>query len=88
MNKELFIGTRFEGDGRKTLRHTADQANMCPIPVNRAVARDMIARFLDLGWSNHSMRGSTVWVITEYCEAKEIAIEIERPYGSYFIRRV
>jgi hypothetical protein len=88
VDKELFVGTRFEGDGRKTLRHITDQAGMCPIPVKRAIARGMIARFLDLGWSNHSAQGGTVWVIKEYCDAKEINIEIERPYGSYFIRRV
>lgn len=86
-------GTRFFGDGRQTL--TADPevfasepalANTFPSTIQRARASALIDAYLKHGFSNHSGRGSTLWVLVEFCKAKDLPYNINgTPAEGYYI---
>ncbi len=76
---ERFVGTRFAGDGRTTLK---PQPGLLPkgthlpasMDVRRASARRLIEAFLRDGQSVHFWPSRTAWVLLEYATAKSLEV--------------
>jgi hypothetical protein len=78
MNDDLmYVGTMFDGDGRKRLVPINAPAMSLPTVIQRGNARRLIDSFLACGASTHSARGATMWVITEFCKNKGMRYRIE-----------
>jgi hypothetical protein len=56
--------------------------------VTRAQARLMCQNFDASGYSNHSGRGTTLWVILEHCAEADIAYNLRAlPGVGYYVER-
>ena len=66
---------RFEGRDDDLVEPTAQFPGTRPAPVTRAQARLLCQNFDASGHSNHSGKGSTLWVILEHCA------EVDIPYN-------
>lgn len=84
----LHTSKRFEGSDDETLAPSSAFAGTHPAPVRRAQARLMCQNFDACGHSNHSGRGSTLWVILEHCAAADIAYNLRAlPGVGYYVER-
>ncbi len=79
---------RFDGPDDERLEPTSAYPGTQPAPVSRAQARLMCQNFDASGHSNHSGRGSTLWVILEHCAEADIAYNLRAMPGvGYYIER-
>jgi hypothetical protein len=86
-----FTGTRFDGDGRRTLApyEAFKVADTVPMPMRRGSARVIIEAFETSGCTVHSPRGSTVWVVVEWCRSKGIYYQVESSkHNGFYIKRL
>lgn len=82
--------SKFEGDGRFTIEASLPvPAGTQPMRITRAAARRMINDFLKTGVINHSARGSTAWVIVEYCVMNQIphTVHTHSEFGGFQITK-
>lgn len=79
---------RFDGPDDGRLEPSSAYPGTHPAPVSRAQARLMCQNFDASGHSNHSGRGSTLWVILEHCAEVDIAYNLRAMPGvGYYIER-
>ena len=79
---------RFSGDEGETLQPTSQFPGTRPQAVTRAQARLLCQNFDASGHSNHSGRGSTLWVILEHCAHADIAYNLRALPGlGYYVER-
>ncbi len=79
---------RFEGPDDERVEPSCAYPGTQPAPVSRAQARLMCQNFDASGHSNHSGRGSTLWVILEHCAEADIAYNLRAMPGvGYYIER-
>ena len=84
----LHTSVRFEGPDDETVEPTSAYPGTQPAPVSCAQARLMCQNFDASGHSNHSGRGSTLWVILEHCAEIAIAYNLRAMPGvGYYIER-
>ena len=85
---ELHTSERFKGDDEETLQPLSQFPGTRPAPVTRAQARLLCQNFDASGHSNHSGRGSTLWVILEHCAQADIAYNLRAlPGMGYYVER-
>lgn len=77
--KNLFEDTRFAGHGSYILHATHELLESEPIlkqtlpaPITIGRARELLKMFLRCYLSTHSGKGSTLWVLVEYCKHAKI----------------
>ena len=82
-----FMLPSMRGDGRYKIkcnpnapRH--DTILGKPMQIKLAIARDVVQNFQDGRMSNHSSRGSLVWVIQEWCHLNHVQYHIQRYDGA------
>mgnify|MGYP001295631650 CR=1 FL=1 len=79
---------RFEGPDDELLEPSCRYPGTRPEPLTRAKARLMCQNFDASGHSNHSGRGSTLWVVLEHCAEADIAYNLRAVPGlGYYIER-
>ena len=79
---------RFVGDDQETLQPTSQFPGTRPMAVTRAQARLLCQNFDASGHSNHSGRGSTLWVILEHCAQADISYNLRALPGlGYYVER-
>ena len=79
---------RFSGDSAELLHPTGQFPGTRPAPVTRSQARLLCQNFDASGHSNHSGRGSTLWVILEHCADADIPYNIRALPGlGYYVER-
>lgn len=79
---------RFEGDEAGLLQPECVFPGTRPGPVTRGQARLMCQNFEATGHSNHSGKGSTLWVILEHCAEADIAYNLRAMPGvGYYVER-
>ena len=79
---------RFSGDSAELLHPTSQFPGTRPAPVTRSQARLLCQNFDASGHSNHSGRGSTLWVILEHCSDADIPYNIRALPGlGYYVER-
>lgn len=79
---------RFEGPDDEQIEPSGGFPGTRPAPVTCAQARLMCQNFDASGHSNHSGRGSTLWVILEHCAAVDIAYTLRAlPGVGYYVER-
>lgn len=79
---------RFQGDDDEVLAPAAQYPGTHPTSVTRAQARLMCQNFDASGHSNHSGRGSTLWVILEHCAQADIPYTLRASPGmGYYVER-
>ncbi len=84
----LHTSARFEGPDDERVEPTSAYPGTDPTPVSRVQARLMCQNFDASGHSNHSGRGSTLWVILEHCAQTDIAYNLRAMPGvGYYIER-
>ena len=78
-----FMLPRLRGDGRFKIKcnphapgHDVILGN--PMQVRLAIAKSIVQNFQDGRYSNHSARGSLVWVIQEWCHLNNVPYRIAR----------
>lgn len=77
---------RFEGPDDELLEPRCAYPGTQPEAVSRAQARMMCQNFEASGHSNHSGRGSTLWVVLEHCAEAGIAYNLRAVPGiGYYI---
>jgi len=89
LEQPFHTSVRFEGPDDERVEPTSAYPGTQPAPVSRAQARLMCQNFDASGHSNHSGRGSTLWVILEHCAEADIAYNLRAMPGvGYYIERV
>ena len=79
---------RFVGDAAEMLHPAGQFPGTRPAAVTRAQARLMCQNFDASGHSNHSGRGTTLWVILEHCAEADIAYNLRALPGlGYYVER-
>mgnify|MGYP003383698687 CR=1 FL=1 len=79
---------RFIGDDEETLQPSCQFPGTRPAAVTRAQARLLCQNFDASGHSNHSGRGSTLWVILEHCAQADISYNLRALPGlGYYVER-
>lgn len=79
---------RFEGREDDLVEPAAQFPGTHPAPVTRAQARLMCQNFDASGHSNHSGKGSTLWVILEHCAEVDIPYNLRALPGlGYYVER-
>ncbi len=79
---------RFDGPHDDRIEPTSAYPGTQPAPVSRAQARLMCQNFDASGHSNHSGRGSTLWVILEHCAETDVAYNLRAMPGvGYYVER-
>jgi hypothetical protein len=79
---------RFSGDEEETLQPLSQFPGTRPAAVTRAQARLLCQNFDASGHSNHSGRGSTLWVILEHCAQADIPYNLRALPGlGYYVER-
>ena len=79
---------RFSGDETQTLQPLSQFPGTRPVAVTRAQARLLCQNFDASGHSNHSGRGSTLWVILEHCAQADIPYNLRAlPGMGYYVER-
>lgn len=79
---------RFEGPDDERLEPSSAYPGTRPAPVTCAQARLMCQNFDASGHSNHSGRGSTLWIILEHCAEVDIAYNLRAlPGVGYYVER-
>ncbi len=79
---------RFEGPDDEVLQPPAGYPGTLPTPIGRAQARLMCQNFDASGHSNHSGKGSSLWVILEHCAEADIAYNLRAMPGiGYYVER-
>ncbi len=79
---------RFNGDEEEILQPLSQFSGTRPATVTRAQARLLCQNFDASGHSNHSARGSTLWVILEHCAQADIAFNLRAlPGMGYYVER-
>ena len=85
---ELRTSERFKGDNEETLQPSCQFPGTRPAAVTCAHARLLCQNFDASGHSNHSGRGSTLWVILEHCAHADIAYNLRAlPGMGYYVER-
>jgi hypothetical protein len=88
LGQPFHTSERFEGPQSERIEPTTAYPGTQPAPVSRAQARLMCQNFDASGHSNHSGRGSTLWVILEHCAQADIAYNLRAMPGvGYYIER-
>jgi hypothetical protein len=79
---------RFDGPDDEPIAPASAYPGTRPAPVTRAQARLMCQNFDASGHSNHSGRGTTLWVILEHCAEADIAYNLRAlPGVGYYVER-
>lgn len=79
---------RFEGPDDAIVQPTSQFPGTHPAPITRAQARLMCRKFDASGHSNHSGKGSTLWVVLEHCAEADIAYNLRAMPGiGYYVER-
>jgi hypothetical protein len=79
---------RFIGADDETLQPSSQFPGTRPAAVTRAQARLLCQNFDASGHSNHSGRGSTLWVILEHCAQADISYNLRALPGlGYYVER-
>lgn len=79
---------RFQGDDSETIQPSVNFPGTRPMPVTRMQARLLCQNFDASGHSNHSGRGSTLWVILEHCAEADIPYNLRALPGlGYYVER-
>lgn len=79
---------RFDGPDDERVEPSSAYPGTRPAPVSRGQARLMCQNFDASGHSNHSGRGSTLWVILEHCAEVDIAYNLRAMPGvGYYVER-
>jgi hypothetical protein len=79
---------RFIGDNEETLQPSSQFPGTRPAVVTRAQARLLCQNFDASGHSNHSGKGSTLWVILEHCAQADISYNLRALPGlGYYVER-
>lgn len=83
----------FDGDGRKKVSPSEVYKQVRPevtsLSITRGMARAQIERFMEIGYSNHSASGATLWVIETWCYVNDIEIKIiKHPFGGYQVKQL
>ena len=79
---------RFEGPGDEQIEPCGGYPGTHPEPISRAQARLMCQNFDASGYSNHSGRGSTLWVVLEHCAEADIAYNLRAMPGiGFYVER-
>ena len=79
---------RFEGGDDELIEPATQFPGTHPVPVTRAQARLLCQNFDASGHSNHSGKGSTLWVILEHCAEVDIAYNLRALPGlGYYVER-
>jgi hypothetical protein len=86
---EFRTSSRFNAGDDEELIHPSGQfPGTRPAPVTRAQARLLCQNFDASGHSNHSGRGSTLWVVLEHCAEADIAYNLRALPGlGYYVER-
>ena len=88
LGAELRTSARFSGDAAEVVHPAGQFPGTRPAPVTRAQARLMCQNFDASGHSNHSGRGSTLWVILEHCAEADIPYNLRAMPGlGYYVER-
>ena len=84
----LRTSSRFEGAADGLLQPLSGFPGTQPTPVTRSQARLLCQNFDASGHSNHSGKGSTLWVILEHCAEVDIAYNLRAMPGmGYYVER-
>ncbi len=79
---------RFTGSDEEQLTPTLQYPGTQPAPITAVQARLMCQNFDASGHSNHSGKGSTLWVILEHCAEADIAYNLRAVPGiGYYVER-
>lgn len=79
---------RFVGDAGSTVDPVGQFPGTQPVPVTRALARQLCQNFDASGHSNHSGQGATLWVILEHCAQADIPYNLRASPGlGYYVER-
>lgn len=77
---------RFEGPDDELIEPSCVYPGTQPEAISRAQARLMCQNFEARGHSNHSGRGSTLWVVLEHCAEVDIAYNLRAVPGiGYYV---
>jgi len=77
---------RFEGPDVELLEPSCSYPGTRPEAITRGQARLMCQNFDASGHSNHSGRGSTLWVVLEHCAEADIAYNLRAVPGiGYYV---
>lgn len=88
LEQPFHTSVRFDGPHDDQIEPTSAYPGTQPAPVSRAQARLMCQNFDASGHSNHSGRGSTLWVILEHCAETDVAYNLRAMPGvGYYIER-
>ncbi len=88
LGQPLHTSLRFEGPDDERVEPTSAYPGTHPTAVSRAQARLMCQNFEASGHSNHSGRGSTLWVILEHCAQADIGYNLRAMPGvGYYVER-
>lgn len=86
--QEFRTSARFEGGDAELIQPCGQFPGTHPAPITRAQARLMCQNFEASGHSNHSGKGSTLWVILEHCAEVDIAYNLRAMPGmGYYVER-
>lgn len=86
--QEMRTSARFQGPDDEVLQPNCGYPGTRPEPISRGLARLMCQNFDASGHSNHSGRGSTLWVVLEHCAEADIAYNLRAVPGiGYYIER-
>jgi hypothetical protein len=86
--RDMRTSGRFEGPDDEVLEPISVYPGTRPEPMTRAQARLMCQNFDASGQSNHSGRGSSLWVVLEHCAAADIAYNLRAMPGiGYYVER-
>jgi hypothetical protein len=79
---------RFEGPDDELVLPASQFPGTSPAPITRDQARLMCRNFDASGHSNHSGKGSTLWVVLEHCAEADIAYNLRAMPGiGYYVER-
>lgn len=88
MAQGMRTSARFEGPDDEVIEPSCRYPGTRPEPITRALARLMCQNFDASGHSNHSGRGSTLWVVLEHCAEADIAYNLRAVPGiGYYVER-
>jgi hypothetical protein len=86
--RPLRTAARFEGPDNEVLEPLGQFPGTHPEAVTRAQARRICQNFDASGHSNHSGRGSTLWVVLEHCAESDVAYNLRAMPGvGYYVER-
>lgn len=87
-DQDFRTSERFEGDDDELVHPSGAFPGTQPAAITRGQARRMCRNFDASGHSNHSGRGSTLWVILEHCAKVDIACNLRAIPGiGYYVER-